>query len=245
MKSLVIIILNVLVIYDLRADLLASWRYESRGEDSVWYNPAVQFSTESMTEDVFFDNQLGNDPNAFQSIVWTPNDVGAVGVATVSHIAEYSDPVINELFSMLTDGKAGILSTFSTTSNSGHPSGEDKYLIGGGAITNIFSDIVTPLYSASTNGIDLAGYDIQSFTFTLDSYGPETPSSSVYTATGTYRIYGTAIPEPSTIAFIGLSTMGLYGYRRREKILSNFGAIDILNYKPESKRSLRWRYKSR
>ena len=53
------------------------------------------------------------------------------------------------------------------------------------------------------------------------------------------------IPEPSTVAFLGLSTMGLYGYRRRERILGNFGAIDILNYKPESKRSLRWRYKSR
>ena len=55
----------------------------------------------------------------------------------------------------------------------------------------------------------------------------------------------TIIPEPSTVAFLGLSTMGLYGYRRRERILGNFGAIDILNYKPESKRSLRWRYKSR
>ena len=59
------------------------------------------------------------------------------------------------------------------------------------------------------------------------------------------ELHITTIPEPSTVVFLGLSTMGLYGYRRREKMLGNFGATDIFNYRSESKRSLRWRNKRR
>ena len=101
--------------------------------------------------------------------------------------------------------------------------------------------------SSSTNNVDLQGQSPAYLTGTLDNMELQAGENGLntYNITQTIRIYDSIIPEPSTIAFLGLSSMGLYGYRRREKILSNFGAIDILNYKPESKRSLRWRYKSR
>ena len=117
------------------------------------------------------------------------------------------------------------------------------------AVEIVLEDFVIPYSDSFTSPTDIWIPHLGTYTishtnswFDLEVYSAPGGESGFAEFTPTSL---TIIPEPSTIALLGLSSMGLYGYRRREKILSNFGAIDILNYKPESKRSLRWRYKSR
>ncbi len=51
------------------------------------------------------------------------------------------------------------------------------------------------------------------------------------------------IPEPTTVSLIGISTIGLAAYRRRNKIFGRYGKIDFINFKPESRIITKWKYR--
>ena len=51
------------------------------------------------------------------------------------------------------------------------------------------------------------------------------------------------IPEPTTVSLIGFSTIGLAFYRRKNQVISKCGAIDFINYKPESRIITKWKYR--
>ena len=51
------------------------------------------------------------------------------------------------------------------------------------------------------------------------------------------------VPEPSTVLLISTSTLALIAYRRKDKIFSKFDAVDLINYKPESTISTKWKYR--
>ncbi len=68
--------------------------------------------------------------------------------------------------------------------------------------------------------------------------------SSIYSTEGVIPsgwIY--PVPEPSTVLLISTSTLALVAYRRKNKIFSKFDVVDLINYKPESTISTKWKYR--
>ena len=74
-----------------------------------------------------------------------------------------------------------------------------------------------------------------SYTTSLNNLG-DTAIDSQSTIVG-------VIPEPTTVSLIGLSTIGLATYRRRNKIFGRFGTFDFINFKPESRIITKWKYR--
>ena len=74
-----------------------------------------------------------------------------------------------------------------------------------------------------------------SYTASLNNLG-DTAIDSQSTIVG-------VIPEPTTVSLIGISTIGLAAYRRRNKIFGRYGKIDFINFKPESRIITKWKYR--
>ena len=74
-----------------------------------------------------------------------------------------------------------------------------------------------------------------SYTTSLNNLG-DTAIDSQSTIVG-------VIPEPTTVSLIGISTIGLAAYRRKNKIFGRFGTFDFINFKPESRVITKWKYR--
>ncbi len=107
-----------------------------------------------------------------------------------------------------------------------------------------YGDIFIIFYFGGDTSFNSAlGYGWVGLNITENNEVTLTSSPSSAYATNNETLVVGIIPEPTTVALIGLSTMGLTLYRRKDKIFSKFDAVDLINYKPESTISTKWKYR--
>lgn len=134
-------------------------------------------------------------------------DLTVADVGSTFNINSATDGSFNLLVEALTDGDNEYFARLASfgTGTGGSVSWESIFF--GGS-------------SSSTNGIDFAGYTIDSLSITLLALTFENPIDknsgdwTDYEATFGMNIHGAAIPEPASAALIGLFTGGIYFVRR-------------------------------
>jgi len=197
------------VLMMLAAGCVALASAPARGEDLFTYTVERKGGT-AYVRPLYFTISVGYDGwphnvEVFRDVELTPSDVGSTFIAT-----EHNDAEFNSVVSLLTDG----------VNQSWTWCGELHLDPGGGGGCHSWHEF--NLFGPDTlNGIDFAGYTIESFELTLDALSWETPGRNPngdgkwtdYYARGTLTITGT--PEPATLSLLALS--GLAVLRRRRK----------------------------
>jgi hypothetical protein len=159
--------------------------------------------------------------------------IDEVPKSNIEMLVSYGDPVPanSMLFDSVLFSDSDIGQSFTTTPSSSFgcrvfidhlTNGIDEYLFQGTSAQGYsFSEsFLFGSSPSSLNNIDFTGYDISYLSFTVDDVVPEiidfgTPLYQIHLK-GTFSVYGTAVPEPNSIALVFLGT-GLF-YLRRKKI---------------------------
>jgi hypothetical protein len=141
------------------------------------------------------------EPNRiFFDQIFTPSDIGK----TVT-ITPETDPYFNDFTNLLTDG---ISEQFTIWAKPLPP--------GSVAVGQTFSEAWAVWGNSQDPRIDLHGYQITSYSITLDSLSiAHENGQSICSGSITFSAQGYAVPEPSTIAMLLAVALGRLLWRRR------------------------------
>jgi hypothetical protein len=186
---------------------LALFPWVGRAQDAPVFSQTFSsgFGSSNLFTQVKFD--FGSPGNfLFDAIHFGPLDVGKV--FTVSSLSD--DPAFNSEVNLVTNGVDNSIA-FGLFSVSGS----------GNAASFLESQLFA---GVSRTGPDLAGYQIQSFSFQVDSLTIQSPGSNpngngIWTDVSgqiTFMIYAAPTPEPSAVYLLGLGILfGSIAFRSR------------------------------